>query len=97
MAATVGVSRSADLHRWPAIRRSPHHQRCGCRRDTLCLLLSQSLLNRFFVSESLRWTPSFGQNQPMKKIARTLRTHRPLLLNNFKARKEFYSGVLKRS
>jgi transposase len=29
----------------------------------------------------------------MKKIARTLRTHRTLLLNYFKTRKEFSSGV----
>src|ERR1700732_3688006 len=32
--------------------------------------------------------------EPMKKIARTLRTHRPLLLNYFKARKQFSSGVI---
>ena len=32
--------------------------------------------------------------QPMKKIARTLRTHRALLLNYFKAKKEFSSGVV---
>jgi transposase len=32
--------------------------------------------------------------EPMKKIARTLRTHRPLLLNYFKARKQFSSGVV---
>ncbi len=32
--------------------------------------------------------------EPMKKLARTLRTHRPLLLNYFKARKEFSSGVV---
>jgi len=31
---------------------------------------------------------------PMKKIARMLRAHRPLLLNYFKARKEFSSGVV---
>jgi len=30
----------------------------------------------------------------MKKIARTLRTHRPLLLNYFKAKKQFSSGVI---
>ncbi len=30
----------------------------------------------------------------MKAIARTLRTHRTLLLNYFKARKEFPSGVV---
>ena len=32
--------------------------------------------------------------EPMKKIARTLRTHRPLLLNYFKAKKQFSSGVI---
>jgi transposase len=32
--------------------------------------------------------------EPMKKIARTLRTHRELLLNYFKARKQFSSGVV---
>jgi len=32
--------------------------------------------------------------EPMKKIARTLREHRALLLNYFKARKEFSSGVV---
>ena len=32
--------------------------------------------------------------EPMKKIARTLRTHRALLLNYFKAKKEFSSGVV---
>ena len=32
--------------------------------------------------------------EPMKKIARTLRAHRPLLLHYFKARKEFSSGLV---
>jgi hypothetical protein len=32
--------------------------------------------------------------EPMKRIARTLPTHRALLLNYFKARKEFSSGVV---
>lgn len=32
--------------------------------------------------------------EPLKKIARTLRAHRPLLLNYFKAKKEFSSGVV---
>ena len=31
---------------------------------------------------------------PMKKFARTVRTHRELLLNYFRARKEFSSGVI---
>jgi transposase len=32
--------------------------------------------------------------EPMKKIARTLRSHRALLLNYFKAKKQFSSGVV---
>ena len=32
--------------------------------------------------------------EPMKKIARMLRKHRPLLMNYFKARKQFSSGVV---
>ena len=32
--------------------------------------------------------------EPMKKIARTLRKHRALILNYFKAKKEFSSGVV---
>jgi hypothetical protein len=31
---------------------------------------------------------------PMKKVARTLRAHRDLILNYFRARKEFSSGVI---
>ena len=31
---------------------------------------------------------------PMKKIARTLRAHRELLLNDFKARKQISSGAV---
>ena len=32
--------------------------------------------------------------EPMKKVARTLRSHRDLILNYFRARKEFSSGVI---
>ena len=32
--------------------------------------------------------------EPLKKVARTLRSHRELLLNYFRARKEFSSGVI---
>jgi transposase len=43
----------------------------------------------FWCSQTMR-----SRIEPMKKIARTLRTHRPLLLNYFKARKRFSSGVV---
>ena len=32
--------------------------------------------------------------EPMKKIAKTLRVHRELILNYFKAKKQFSSGVV---
>src|ERR1017187_4186254 len=32
--------------------------------------------------------------EPLKKVARTLRSHRELILNYFRARKEFSSGVI---
>ena len=32
--------------------------------------------------------------EPMKKIARTLRSHRQLLFNYFRAKKQFSSGVI---
>ena len=32
--------------------------------------------------------------QPMKKVARTLRSHRALLLNYFRAKKQLSSGVV---
>jgi transposase len=35
-----------------------------------------------------------SQIEPMKKVARTLRRHRELLLNYFRARKQFSSGVV---
>jgi transposase len=43
----------------------------------------------FWCQETMR-----SRIAPMKKIARTLRTHRELLLNYFKARKQIYSGVV---
>ena len=43
----------------------------------------------FWCAQTLR-----SRIEPMKKIARMLRAHRPLLLNYFKAKKEFSSGVV---
>ena len=43
----------------------------------------------FWCSQTMR-----SRIEPMKKIARTLRAHRALLLNYFKAKKEFSSGVV---
>jgi transposase len=43
----------------------------------------------FWCSQTMR-----SRIEPMKKIARMLRKHRPLLMNYFKARKQFSSGVV---
>jgi transposase len=43
----------------------------------------------FWCSQTMR-----SRIEPMKKIARMLRAHRPLLLNYFKAKKQFSSGVV---
>jgi transposase len=43
----------------------------------------------FWCSQTMR-----SRIEPMKKVARMLRTHRPLLMNYFKARKQFSSGVV---
>jgi transposase len=32
--------------------------------------------------------------EPMKKVARTLRAHRELILNYFRAKKQFSSGIV---
>ena len=54
--------------------------------------------------ESTAWAAKFldhwcrqvmrSRIEPMKKVARTLRAHRDLILNYFRARKEFSSGVI---
>jgi transposase len=54
--------------------------------------------------ESTAWAAKFldhwchqvmrSRIEPMKKVARTLRAHRELILNYFRARKEFSSGVI---
>ena len=41
-----------------------------------------------FVYKSVGWI------EPMKKIAKMLRRHRPLLLNWFKTKKQFSSGIV---
>jgi transposase len=35
-----------------------------------------------------------SQIEPMKKVAKTLRNHRELILNYFRAKKQFSSGVV---
>ena len=46
-----------------------------------------------FLDDSYRQTMR-SRIEPMKKIARSLRQHRALILNYFKAHKQFSSGVI---
>jgi transposase len=72
-------------------------------RSVRAYLLKEDF-QQFWEYESPAWAGKFltewcrqtmrSRIEPMKKIARTLRSHRDLILNYFKARKEFSSGVV---
>ena len=72
--------------------------------QTVRAYLLKEDFQQFWKYNSPRWAGMFldfwcyqtmrSRIEPMKKIARTLRAHRPLLLNYFKARKRFSSGVV---
>lgn len=72
--------------------------------QTVRAYLLKEDFQQFWNYTSPRWAAMFldfwcyqavrSRIEPMKKIARTLRAHRPLLLNYFKARKRFSSGVV---
>jgi transposase len=72
--------------------------------QTVRAYLLKEDFQQFWQYNSPRWAGMFldfwcqqtmrSRIEPMKKIARTLRSHRALLLNYFKARKEFSSGVV---
>ena len=67
-----------------------------------CLLKEQ--FQQFLDYESPAWAGKFldqwtalvmrSRIEPMKKVARTLRNHRELILNYFRAKKKFSSGVV---
>jgi len=72
--------------------------------QTVRAYLLKEDFQQFWTYHSPAWAAKFldlwcfqtmrSRIEPMKKIARTLRTHRELLLNYFKARKQFSSGVV---
>jgi transposase len=72
--------------------------------QTVRAYLLKEDFQQFWEYNSPRWAGMFldfwcqqtmrSRIEPMKKIARTLRSHRELLLNYFKAKKEFSSGVV---
>lgn len=72
--------------------------------QTVRAYLMKEDFQQFWAYNSPAWAGKFldfwchqamrSRIEPMKKIARTLRSHRELLLNYFKARKQFSSGVV---
>jgi transposase len=72
--------------------------------QTVRAYLLKEDFQQFWKYSSPRWAGIFldfwcrqtmrSRIEPMKKIARTLRAHRALLLNYFKAQKQFSSGVV---
>jgi len=72
--------------------------------QTVRAYLLKEDFQQFWEYNSPTWTGMFldfrcqqtlrSRIEPMKKIARTLRAHRELLLNYFKARKQISSGVV---
>src|SRR6266581_481993 len=69
--------------------------RCSRSRAGACSSATRiSPLSRSSVCEICCYQAMRSRIEPMKKIARTLRAHRALLLNYFKAKKQFSSGVV---
>ncbi len=72
--------------------------------QTVRAYLLKEDFQQFWDYESPAWAGKFldfwcqqvmrSRIEPMKKVARTLRSHRQLLLNYFKAKKQFSSGVI---
>ena len=63
------------------------------KKTRWCLLKRKQNLTGKFLDEWRRQTIR-SRIEPMKKIARTLRHHRALILNYFRAQKQFSSGVI---
>ena len=72
--------------------------------QTVRAYLLKEDFQQFWDYESPTWAGKFlddwcrqamrSRIQPMKKVARTLRSHRELILNYFRARKAFSSGIV---
>ena len=89
-----GYERLLKKSRWRVLK----------RKANLTAYLLKEDFQRFWAYTSPTWAGNFldfwryqtmrSRIEPMKKIARTLRAHRPLLLNYFKAWKQFPSSVV---
>ena len=75
-----------------------------CNLQTVRAYLLKEDLQQLWEYDSPTWAAKYldfwctqvmrSRIEPMKKVARTLRAHRQLILNYFKAKKEFSSGVV---
>ena len=83
----LGVSRYLSDH--VSVQTTERYLGCTQRISSGRERQNPGLFLDFWCAQTMR-----SRIEPMKKIARTLRTHRELLLNYFKARKEFSSGVV---
>ena len=76
----------------------------GYNLKTVRAYLFKEYFQKFWKYDSPTWAGKFldqwctevmrSRIEPLKKFARTMRTHRELLLNYFRARKQFSSGVI---
>jgi transposase len=76
----------------------------GLSLRTLRAFLLVETFQHFWTYISPAWAAKFldawctkvarSRLEPLKKVARSLRSHRPLLLNYFKAKRQFSSGVV---
>jgi transposase len=79
-------------------------QLVGYNLQSVRAYLLKEHFQHFWNYESTTWAAKFldqwccqvmrSRIEPLKKVARTLRAHRELILNYFRARKEFSSGVI---
>jgi len=88
--------------RW--LERIPSHWDVRYNLQSVRAYLLKEDFRHFWNYESTAWAGKFldhwrrqvmrSRIEPLKRVARTLRAHRELILNYFRARKEFSSGVI---
>src|SRR5689334_1119570 len=68
----------------------------GCRQPSACRTVVTTKLPRSGLVQLDEWCRQAMRSrlEPMKKIARSLRNHRELILNYFRAQKQLPSGVV---
>ena len=76
----------------------------SCHAETLTAYLLKEEFELFWECASPTWAAKYidtwctramrSRIEPVKKFARTVRDHRKLLLNYFRAKKQFSSGVI---